>query len=413
MTKKVYFCAGHGKHTAGKRSPSGKFEEREWFFNNEVALSFEKRMKDYDGVSLHRTDDRTGERDVPLIERTNAANRGKADLYISLHHNANRGVWENHTGVETFYHARSKEGEKLATMVQKALVKAYGLRDRGIKTKNLHITRETNMVAVLSEGGFMDSTIDIKKLRDSKVLQDAGREIADAVATYLNLKLKKKEKVKDSGKKKAEKSSNSGVLYRVRKSRNDMSSQLGAFSVLDNAKKLADKNDGYRVFDSNGVLVYTPSKKQASKPKSKPASKPKATSNPTLRIGSKGSSVSDLQRKLVNKGYSVGKAGVDGDFGKDTDKAVRQLQRDAKITVDGVVGAQTWKVVNGNFRKPSKSKKIKVGDTVKVKKSAKKFATGQTIASFVKGSSYRVIQVQSDRVLLDKVMSWVFLKDIE
>ena len=48
----------------------------------------------------------------------------------------------------------------------------------------------------------------------------------------------------------------SGTLYRVRKSWGDASSQLGAFAVLDNAKALADKNPGYAVFDENGKQVY-------------------------------------------------------------------------------------------------------------------------------------------------------------
>lgn len=46
-------------------------------------------------------------------------------------------------------------------------------------------------------------------------------------------------------------------LYRVRKTWKDADSQLGAFSVLANAKALCDKNPGYSVFDSNGKAVYT------------------------------------------------------------------------------------------------------------------------------------------------------------
>lgn len=48
----------------------------------------------------------------------------------------------------------------------------------------------------------------------------------------------------------------SGTLYRVRKSWSDASSQLGAFAVLDNAKALADKNPGYAVFDESGKQVH-------------------------------------------------------------------------------------------------------------------------------------------------------------
>jgi len=46
-------------------------------------------------------------------------------------------------------------------------------------------------------------------------------------------------------------------LYRVRKSRADSKSQKGAYKILENAKKCADANPGYSVFDSKGVLVYT------------------------------------------------------------------------------------------------------------------------------------------------------------
>lgn len=45
-------------------------------------------------------------------------------------------------------------------------------------------------------------------------------------------------------------------LYRVRKSWADSKSQKGAFSVLANAKKCADSNKGYSVFDGNGKKVY-------------------------------------------------------------------------------------------------------------------------------------------------------------
>ena len=45
------------------------------------------------------------------------------------------------------------------------------------------------------------------------------------------------------------------TLYRVRKSWGDANSQIGAYSVLDNAKKVC--KDGYSVFDENGNMVYS------------------------------------------------------------------------------------------------------------------------------------------------------------
>ncbi len=49
-------------------------------------------------------------------------------------------------------------------------------------------------------------------------------------------------------------------LFRVRKSASDAASQVGAFKILDNAKKTADahKAEGYKVYDSKGNLVYEP-----------------------------------------------------------------------------------------------------------------------------------------------------------
>ena len=53
-------------------------------------------------------------------------------------------------------------------------------------------------------------------------------------------------------------------LYRVRKSWSDSKSQKGAFRDFDNAKKCANANVGYKVFDANGNEVY-PNKSTSSK----------------------------------------------------------------------------------------------------------------------------------------------------
>ena len=45
-------------------------------------------------------------------------------------------------------------------------------------------------------------------------------------------------------------------LYRVRKSWSDVKSQKGAFRDFDNAKKCANANAGYKVFDASGNEVY-------------------------------------------------------------------------------------------------------------------------------------------------------------
>ena len=46
------------------------------------------------------------------------------------------------------------------------------------------------------------------------------------------------------------------TLYRVRKTWTDEASQIGAYTVLDNAKAVVDKHPGYSVYDASGTCVY-------------------------------------------------------------------------------------------------------------------------------------------------------------
>lgn len=66
------------------------------------------------------------------------------------------------------------------------------------------------------------------------------------------------------------------------------------------------------------------------------------TTKPTLRRGSKGAYVKELQTLLVGRGYDVGTYGIDGDYGRATEAAVKEFQKDAGLSVDGVCGPKTW-----------------------------------------------------------------------
>lgn len=189
---KVAFDAGHGIHTPGKRSPNG---EREWTFNDKVIRAAMLKLSQYKNVEMLRTDDSSGNTDVPLSTRTNRANAWKADILVSAHHNALGTKWDDHEGAETFvmdpisYNPKSK---KLANCVHPHIVKVMKTKDRGIKSANFHMLRESKMPAILTEGGFMDSRTDIKKMRDDKFLRAQGEAIAVGIAEYFGLELKVK-----------------------------------------------------------------------------------------------------------------------------------------------------------------------------------------------------------------------------
>lgn len=61
-----------------------------------------------------------------------------------------------------------------------------------------------------------------------------------------------------------------------------------------------------------------------------------------LRSNAKGEQVKNLQRLLIAKGYTLKKYGTDGDFGDETEVAVKAFQKVNNLTVDGIVGQKTW-----------------------------------------------------------------------
>lgn len=67
---------------------------------------------------------------------------------------------------------------------------------------------------------------------------------------------------------------------------------------------------------------------------------------PALARGDRGPAVARLQRALDDAGASPAVV-VDGDFGAETDAAVRAFQARRGLAVDGVVGAGTWSALLG------------------------------------------------------------------
>ena len=67
-----------------------------------------------------------------------------------------------------------------------------------------------------------------------------------------------------------------------------------------------------------------------------------------MSYGDSGKEVQLLQMALAMRGYDIGRWGMDGEFYKATDKALREFQKDHGLEVDGIAGTQTWQeFING------------------------------------------------------------------
>ncbi|WP_044639727.1 N-acetylmuramoyl-L-alanine amidase [Risungbinella massiliensis] len=177
---------GHGQETSGKRTPAisalGGRVIRENEFNRKVA--------DLLAIALQRCGFRTlfvapGNADTPLSTRTATANRANAAAYISIHYNAGGGE-----GVETYHYPGSSSGKRLAEAIHWHVKQGTPQKDRGVKSANFQVLRETKMPAALVEYGFMDDPgLDEARLMiDPKFIFESAEETAKGICDYFKVK---------------------------------------------------------------------------------------------------------------------------------------------------------------------------------------------------------------------------------
>ena len=193
MSKYIGINNGHGKNTAGKRVPDDSM--REWDFNYATAKYLKKELE-YNNFKTIMISD-TSE-DTPLKTRTNKANNAKVDLYVSIHANAHLGTWGDANGIETFAYKAGSIGDKIAKLVQEELIKATGLRDRGVKYNNLHETRETTMPSILCECGFMDNKKEAELLKSDSYRKKCAKAIAKGICRHYGVTYKDIDAVKNN-----------------------------------------------------------------------------------------------------------------------------------------------------------------------------------------------------------------------
>lgn len=173
--KVVYIDAGHGGSDTGAIA----YGLREKQITLKTARMVESLLKNRGyKVIMSRTTDIY----PTLSDRTNEANRHNADLFVSIHVNAGGG-----TGIETYWYDKGPEAEKskiLAKELQKEMIKATGARDRGVKSANFHVNRESKMPSSLVEIGFIDHPEDAAKLKQDSYLKRLATAIVEGIRGY-------------------------------------------------------------------------------------------------------------------------------------------------------------------------------------------------------------------------------------
>lgn len=160
-----------------------------------------------------------------LQYRVNKANELNVDYFISIHFNAFNG---EAYGTETYISGRGGKAEELAKRVNSKLVE-YGYYNRGVKTANYKVLRDTNMPALLVEVCFIDNSKDIAKFNAKKV----AIAIAEGI---LNKSIEEKESIPN-------KPDEKNTYYRV---------VVGSYTDRENAVK---KQEELKVKGENSFLL--------------------------------------------------------------------------------------------------------------------------------------------------------------
>lgn len=232
MSKIAVMC-GHGKSTDGTWDCGTSYGG-----NNEAALMLPitKAAVKYlraSGVTVISDADTNNNKN--MIADVSWANKEKVSIYVSIHCD----WYKAPTGTMPLY--VSTKGKALATAINKAVMSGMGMKTRGVtKRTDLYELNYTDAPACIFETGSIKA--DIKKLKDS---DKYGKCIAKGICNYLGIAFKESAPAPTPTQ-----------LYRVRKTWADSKSQIGAYKILDNAKKACDQHKGYSVFDENGKVVY-------------------------------------------------------------------------------------------------------------------------------------------------------------
>lgn len=183
--KIIVLDPGHGGVDPGAIGQTLGLKEKD--VNLEVARRAARLLNSYSAKVILT---RSGDEYIDLGERTQKANSMHADLFISIHMNANSSTQLK--GTSTYYTLRSKDAERLtksrqlAGHIQNALLSTLQLDDKSIRQADFVVLRETTMPAVLIEAAFLSNPEEEKLMATEQFWENVAQAIVQGIGNYLS-----------------------------------------------------------------------------------------------------------------------------------------------------------------------------------------------------------------------------------
>ena len=169
--------AGHGGTDPG--AVGDKYNEKNLTLSTAKEL---ERLLKAAGTKVIMT--REGDTYPTLTERVNISHQKNADVFISLHFNSNANKQAN--GIDTFYYDTNVNEQELANVIQEEIIKATGLKNRGINEGNFQVIRTNTNAAILIELGFISNPEEEKIIASKDFQINAATGIMKGLERYFN-----------------------------------------------------------------------------------------------------------------------------------------------------------------------------------------------------------------------------------
>lgn len=337
--KKPRICLDAGHYAYYNQSPANRnYWESKAMWTLHLML---KKYLEWHGFEVVTTR-QVQEHDLELTARGRMALG--CDLFLSLHSNAVGSYVNDDVDYAVIYRLTDDNTTKideisneLAYILAPVIASTMGTKqawavkqrlsdnDRnydGVFNDNyygvLHGARTVGVPGLILEHSFHTNTRITNWLLDENNLDRLAKVEAEAIAKYFGMI--GKTDVPDT---KPTVAPTEEKYYRVRKSWDDAKSQLGAYKILDNAKKPENCPAGYTVYDWNGEAVYPINNVEP----------PKAE----VKV-----SVLEWQNAAIADGFKFPKYGADGIWGDEC----REVAKVAIIKERIVDGKWVWKYPN-------------------------------------------------------------------
>ena len=343
MANDNYYIGANDEHgvnppTAGKRTPVVPGLNRQ-IYENEFNRAAKNKFIEAclrQGFSVY--DVKPELNDISISTRVTRINRQNLTLLVTFAYNAFGTTFNSASGLEVFYspsNPKASESKCLAEDLYAELVQGTSQNGRGVKTLDVGVLSNVNCVSSLIEAGFMTNLREAQLMINPLFQTEVGEEACHGVCNYLGVSYLPRDNL--SNYPLLRRSSSNNFVFLLQFILNQFGYNLSVDGIFGaNTEKAVRDFQQKNGLSVDGLVGQNTWRTLLNLP-----------AYPLLKRGYSGSYVKFLQQLLES--YLIPVGTIDGIFGSRTENAVKQFQQENNLSVDGIVGKNTWNALTTNL----------------------------------------------------------------